>query len=317
MLDIPAIEMPAAAESMVDMPAIDTPAAAESTAELPTMQGPAVESDAPAADVPSMDMPTIQAQGEVSGTEQLPTLDDQPAAAFPQSSMVENTAEINLDDLGLDIEGLADELPQELALDDTPLPAAGPAEDLLSATGVTEMLAGEQLQHGGTDVLPEEEATPFADSLDEVSHEAAEILPDLGDADEAADALPIADEDDLDLNLDDLSLASLEGDTAEQPAADEVAFSEDVFDGKAATAAVVDLDIGGAISGTADFSATEEILALDPQTMTEVGTKLDLARAYIDMGDPEGARSILEEVLQEGDQGQRQEAEGLMESLSA
>ena len=104
---------------------------------------------------------------------------------------------------------------------------------------------------------------------------------------------------------------------AEQPAADEVAFSEDVFDGKAATAAVVDLDIGGAISGTADFSATEEILALDPQTMTEVGTKLDLARAYIDMGDPEGARSILEEVLQEGDQGQRQEAEGLMESLSA
>ena len=35
--------------------------------------------------------------------------------------------------------------------------------------------------------------------------------------------------------------------------------------------------------------------------MTEVGTKLDLARAYIDMGDPEGARSILEEVLDEGD----------------
>ena len=34
--------------------------------------------------------------------------------------------------------------------------------------------------------------------------------------------------------------------------------------------------------------------------MSEVGTKLDLARAYMDMGDPEGARSILEEVVQEG-----------------
>jgi FimV-like protein len=34
---------------------------------------------------------------------------------------------------------------------------------------------------------------------------------------------------------------------------------------------------------------------------TEIGTKLDLARSYIDMGDPGGARSILEEVLDEGE----------------
>ena len=51
--------------------------------------------------------------------------------------------------------------------------------------------------------------------------------------------------------------------------------------------------------------------------MTEVGTKLDLARAYIDMGDPEGARSILEEVLDEGDPDQRREAQGLIDVLSA
>jgi pilus assembly protein FimV len=51
--------------------------------------------------------------------------------------------------------------------------------------------------------------------------------------------------------------------------------------------------------------------------MTEVGTKLDLARAYIDMGDPEGARSILEEVLDEGDSSQRREAQGLIDVLSA
>ena len=57
--------------------------------------------------------------------------------------------------------------------------------------------------------------------------------------------------------------------------------------------------------------------ALDPQTMTEVGTKLDLARAYIDMGDPEGARSILQEVLDEGDSNQRREAQGLIDALPA
>ena len=53
----------------------------------------------------------------------------------------------------------------------------------------------------------------------------------------------------------------------------------------------------------------------EARTMTEVGTKLDLARAYVDMGDPAGARSILEEVLDEGDEGQRQQAQQLLDSL--
>jgi len=50
-------------------------------------------------------------------------------------------------------------------------------------------------------------------------------------------------------------------------------------------------------------------------TMTEVGTKLDLARAYIDMGDPDGARSILNEVLEEAGDSQRQEAQQLLTDL--
>ena len=49
--------------------------------------------------------------------------------------------------------------------------------------------------------------------------------------------------------------------------------------------------------------------------MSEGGTKLDLARAYIDMGDPEGARSILDEVRKEGTPVQRQEAERLIAGL--
>ncbi len=54
---------------------------------------------------------------------------------------------------------------------------------------------------------------------------------------------------------------------------------------------------------------------LEPVTMSEVGTKLDLARAYMDMGDPDGARSILNEVLQEGSEGQRKEAQRLLDSI--
>ncbi|WP_213152872.1 FimV family protein [Pseudomonas carnis] len=44
----------------------------------------------------------------------------------------------------------------------------------------------------------------------------------------------------------------------------------------------------------------------------EVATKLDLAQAYIDMGDADGARDILSEVLTEGNEGQRGEAKEML-----
>ena len=43
-----------------------------------------------------------------------------------------------------------------------------------------------------------------------------------------------------------------------------------------------------------------------------IGTKLDLAKAYLDMGDPEGARAMLEEVLAEGAPSQQEEARKLI-----
>ena len=45
----------------------------------------------------------------------------------------------------------------------------------------------------------------------------------------------------------------------------------------------------------------------------ENSTKLDLARAYLDMGDSEGARSLLDEVIAEGSDEQKQEARSLYE----
>ena len=47
----------------------------------------------------------------------------------------------------------------------------------------------------------------------------------------------------------------------------------------------------------------------------EVNTKLDLARAYVDMGDSEGARDILDEVVEEGSETQQDEARKLMQAL--
>jgi pilus assembly protein FimV len=47
-----------------------------------------------------------------------------------------------------------------------------------------------------------------------------------------------------------------------------------------------------------------------------VDTKLDLARAYLDMGDADGARAMLGEVIKEGSQMQQDVAKRLMEGIS-
>ena len=48
----------------------------------------------------------------------------------------------------------------------------------------------------------------------------------------------------------------------------------------------------------------------------DVQTKFDLAKAYQEMGDKDGAREILQEVIQEGDAEQQSQAKNLLESLA-
>lgn len=49
--------------------------------------------------------------------------------------------------------------------------------------------------------------------------------------------------------------------------------------------------------------------------LAEVATKLDLARAYVEMGDKDGAKEILEEVLKEGSAQQQADANQLLASI--
>lgn len=68
-----------------------------------------------------------------------------------------------------------------------------------------------------------------------------------------------------------------------------------------------------------DSSIDDEELDFDLSdfdSIDEAETKLDLAAAYSDMGDPEGARGILEEVLEQGTDEQKQRAQELLDALS-
>jgi pilus assembly protein FimV len=129
----------------------------------------------------------------------------------------------------------------------------------------------------------------------------------------------LAGSTDMDLDLDDLTAAlkvTEVGDTINQSRDDATVEQPRIKPDE------VDLDVGmmvddGGDGGTTQALAPDDLSGdlHDARTMTEVGTKLDLARAYVDMGDPSGARSILEEVLDEGDEGQRQQAQKLLGSL--
>lgn len=130
----------------------------------------------------------------------------------------------------------------------------------------------------------------------------------------------------------DFSLDADSPDTGELGGSDDLDFNLELGSGdEEPTATDIKLDMAedSSASGGLDFDLntegdTEPGMdmdtgdALDLEMTSggdEVGTKLDLARAYIDMGDPDGARSILDEVIDEGDDGQKQEAQQLMTQI--
>ena len=128
----------------------------------------------------------------------------------------------------------------------------------------------------------------------------------------------LLEDDNTDL-LNSTALMRMVDDTAMLPSDESL---EGIVDLTGATGVLPALDVTGELPALDSTGLTANLagnvdydLGSEPATMSEVGTKLDLARAYMDMGDPEGARSILDEVLQEGSSTQRQEAERLIANL--
>ncbi len=135
--------------------------------------------------------------------------------------------------------------------------------------------------------------------------------------------------DELQAQLDELSdLSVLDSDLDEQP---ETAPSAAV-PAPGGSMGLVYEDTSGATEGldqpisldeSVDADEAEEVgaeilnfgSAVDADGEDDITTKLDLARAYVEMGDQDGARSILEEVLGEGNDEQKGNAEKLLSQL--
>jgi pilus assembly protein FimV len=255
-------------------------------------------------------------------------------------SNAEQTAELSIDDLGLDVNSLEstgsledttslERDAGETAQINPPLrddeltqlaPSLGSLDRTMEAPRPQKAKSATS-DTGRFDI--EQTGTIFIDQVDLTGGDTVEQpRPDV----DATAAMKTPSALDVDLDFDHLSGADSRDvqQTVRQARpgdAEADDFSSDVFADRTAETPRIDLDVGESLAAD-DHEPTNkqsthemELSELEPVTMSEVGTKLDLARAYMDMGDPDGARSILEEVLSEGNPNQKQEAQRLMESI--
>lgn len=174
------------------------------------------------------------------------------------------------------------------------------------------------LDIGGADEIAKEEPAADLDfNLDMGTDESTDDLVtedsgldfnlDIGDEDTTGTEEPVAEEAaaDLDFNLDmDTADSTEDAGLDFNLGTDEPDASLD-FDTGTTEEDSLDLNLDAADTADDDMDGSDE-----------VGTKLDLAKAYIDMGDPEGARSILDEVMDEGSSTQKEEAQSLLGQIA-
>ncbi|MEW8221829.1 MAG: FimV/HubP family polar landmark protein [Candidatus Thiodiazotropha taylori] len=241
----------------------------------------------------------------------------------------------DMDDLGLDLGQLSEEDVSSPAVEDAVAEVSAPAEDVSDELDSMDLSGLENLDEMDSETL---EADLSLDS---------EFLNKM-DGSESTPAME--DSDALDIDLSDLEVDSVPSGIDSAPAAEEMNEDPLPFD-------LSDVDDSEAIDGVEDQVEMEdsEVLDnldlesierelegistdldneesneadelsllqshsenLDLDSTDEITTKLDLARAYIDMGDNEGAKSILEEVVGEGSENQQKEAQELLSNLSS
>lgn len=193
------------------------------------------------------------------------------------------------------------------------------------------------------DDLDSAETTNLSAELDDALASMDDDLHDIGDlGDLSADNSEIATvvEDAADIELDDLAdldlnFESTEGESSEEvngessdSALDDLDFDFELPESESSegtngeTIAANELD--GSDDLDLDFDITDDdslddSLDIDEteldETEGDMDTKIDLAKAYIEMGDADGARNMLNEVVSQGDDEQKQQAQDLLDSI--
>ncbi|MFK3942208.1 FimV/HubP family polar landmark protein [Pseudomonas monteilii] len=252
------------------------------------------------------------------GAAREPEVEDDPLAEVPDEVLgAAADLEVNAD---LPVAGYAE--PPVLEPVTTTAPGQAPAapveqNDADADDDFEAMLAQAQAQAAG-DAFDLDVGTPDADEPFRPD-DAFAVEDGRGESRAAAVNEPdLGDDFDLSLALDDDSPAARNFASELDDVNAELDRLSDSFDTPAASAPTVAAATPAPESEPEPEPEPEPVDDLDFDFFSgadEVATKLDLARAYVDMGDPQGARDILDEVVKDGDEGQRLEARELLSRL--
>ncbi|WP_211828245.1 FimV/HubP family polar landmark protein [Kistimonas asteriae] len=234
----------------------------------------------------------------------------------------------SLDDLSLDLD--ADEFQLDASVEETP--------SLVEDEGIVELEdleLNDELETAETEASQDEQSDDESFDLGDLD---LELNDDLGESLEASSSEGNAVSDEIELELDesefdlDAEMASLDTDLSDlseglgeadldgalQPEAVESSEDTDLesldLDSMDLSEPLSEMGSSGEVGVSEEATELDEDLEFLEET-DETATKLDLARAYIEMGDQDGARDILEEVAREGDDAQKQEADSLLKKL--
>jgi pilus assembly protein FimV len=276
-----ASEAVAASEESVVRP-VNVAAAAEAATISSLAETPAVASDAEtfSVDVPA-DVATPQATDTAIEFAQTQSA-ELAAAANPLRFEVDSVVETPVADR------LADDAGVETDLALTPKTLDLPSLNLDDSA--------QSANAGMSQSLSTASGEPTLSSEDAVFESLPELSLELGGPNDAVKAGAI-DEDALE--IEEISLGSAEAALNEAPAMEEMAADSTAFP-------EISLDVAEAAASNTDAIADE------PE---EVNTKLDLIQAYIDMEDVVGAKELIDEVLAEGGERQRQRASDLLAKI--
>ena len=274
-----------------------------------------------------------------------PAFEDDTLQIEEYSPSIEDDTAHTESKIGLAEEDVASPDSELTLVDDDAAFAAGDAtltEADVSQTDISQVEAANEEFPGGlsladddfsSDTLTAEDGLTVRDGFDlELDLDDAVVNTDDAELDELALDLDMPEGDDnldIESELSELSADFGMGDNEIGPAVDELAAADDA------------LTAAGEIEKTAEFepnldlNVSDEELAELENTLTdqppadeahaeldlidaadETATKIDLARAYIDMGDTEGAKDILGEVLTEAENEQLQEAQELLDRIA-
>ena len=235
--------------------------------------------------------------GLEAGQEDLSIGEGVSTSASVEDSLDFASEDMSFEEADFDLSGLAEvdtDMQREEALDSfSPVGEGGLAaeEDTFEIQNFTSEEAGEAFT---AEALDAEAADFDLQSMDDVADIGMELV------EPAIEEAPVED------------FAPVEPEAVDEPAAEVIASTP--FEDMAAQAPA-------AFESVTEVAEESPLATLEGEDLEflsdadEVSTKLDLARAYVEMGDVDGARDILMEVMKEGNDEQKGEASSLLDSL--